>query len=117
MALTDFFSCEELWKMLATITRKTFNSRSSAEQLLTFIREILPTIEQIKYSGVELPPPRQSHLDRLSEILRSGVELSHQALATSRWNVYRNFQLAKKMENLEETVTQILQVQNPFVIV
>lgn len=96
--------------MLATISRKTFNSRSSAEQLLTFIREILPTIEQIKYSGVELPPPRQSHLDRLSEILRSGVELSHQALATSRWNVYRNFQLAKKMENLEETVTQILQV-------
>ncbi|CAL5205975.1 unnamed protein product [Lathyrus oleraceus] len=113
MAITDIISsdiCTDLWKMLTTISRKTLNSRASAEQLLTFIRDILPTIEEIKYSGDELPPPRQSQLDRLSEILRSGVELSHQVLATSRWNVYRNFQLAKKMESLEESVTTFLQV-------
>jgi ABC-type multidrug transport system fused ATPase/permease subunit len=111
--LTDAVSSDiisDLWKNLATISHKTLNSKATAENLLTFIREILPTIEQIKYSGVELPQPRQSQLDRFSELLRSGVELSHQALATSRWNVYRNFQLARKMENLEETVTKYLQV-------
>jgi ABC-type multidrug transport system fused ATPase/permease subunit len=111
--LTDAVSSDiisDLWKNLATISHKTLNSKATAENLLAFIREILPTIEQIKYSGVELPQPRQSQLDRFSELLRSGVELSHQALATSRWNVYRNFQLARKMENLEETVTKYLQV-------
>ncbi|WJX15855.1 DNA-binding transcription factor adr1 [Trifolium repens] len=100
----------DLWKNLATISHKTLNSKATAESLLTFIREILPTIEHLKKSGVELPPPRQFQLDRFSELLRSGVELSHQALATSRWNVYRNFQLARKMENLEETVAKYLQV-------
>lgn len=113
MAITDIISsdiCTDLWKMLTTVSRKTLNSRANAEQLLTFIRDILPTIEEIKYSGDELPPPRQFQLDRISEILRSGVELSHQVLATSRWNVYRNFQLAKKMESLEESVTNFLQV-------
>jgi ABC-type multidrug transport system fused ATPase/permease subunit len=111
--LTDAVSSDiisDLWKNLATISHKTLNSKATAENLLAFIREILPTIEQIKYSGVELPQPRQSQLDRFSELLRSGVELSHQALATSRWNVYRNFQLARKMENLEETVAKYLQV-------
>lgn len=111
--LTDFFCNEitgDLWKMLINISRKTFRCKSSAEQLITYVREILPIIEEIKYSGVELPAPRQSELDRLSEILRSGVELSHEALATSRWNVYRKFQLAKKMDKLEQHVTNFLQV-------
>ncbi|KAK7383094.1 hypothetical protein VNO78_28762 [Psophocarpus tetragonolobus] len=113
MAIMDLFQGEiasDLWKMLITISRKALRCKSSAEQLITYVREILPTIEEIKYSGVELPAPRQSQLDRLSEILRSGVELSHQALSSSRWNVYRNFQLAKKMEKLEKHVTRFLQV-------
>ncbi|KAL2318628.1 hypothetical protein Fmac_032504 [Flemingia macrophylla] len=113
MALAELFTGEiasELWKMLKTISRKALRCKSSADQLITFVRELLPTIEEIKYSGVELPAPRQSQLDRLSEILRSGVELSHQALSSSRWNVYRNFQLAKKMEKLERHVTNFLQV-------
>ncbi|KAL9330557.1 hypothetical protein ACSQ67_000167 [Phaseolus vulgaris] len=113
MALTELFTGEiasDLWKMLITISRKALRCKSSAEQLITYVREILPTIEEVKYSGVELPAPRQSQLDRLSEILRSGVELSHQALSSSRWNVYRNFQLAKKMEKLEKHVTRFLQI-------
>lgn len=112
MVLTDLICGEasDLWKTLVSIARKTLNCKSSAEQLITFVRDILPTIEEIKCKGVELPAPRQFQLDRLSEILRSGVELSHEALASSRWNVYRNFQLAKKMEALEETVTTFLQI-------
>ncbi|XP_061355949.1 probable disease resistance protein At4g33300 [Gastrolobium bilobum] len=112
MALLDFSGeiAADIWKTLVTICRKTIQCRASAEQLITYVRELLPTIEEIKYSGVELPAPRQSQLDRISEVLRSGVELSHKALSSSRWNVYRNFQLAKKMEKLEKTVSKFLQV-------
>ncbi|KAG4953497.1 hypothetical protein AAZX31_14G076900 [Glycine max] len=113
MVLTEFFHAEissELWKMLVSISRKALRCKSSAKSLISYVHELLPTIEEIKYSGVELPAPRQSQVDRLSEILRSGVELSHQALSSSRWNVYRNFQLAKKMEKLEKHVTRFLQV-------
>jgi hypothetical protein len=112
MALNDFFAGEiatELIKMLLNISRKSLLCRTSAEQLITYINEILPTIREIKYSGVELTEHRQFDLDRFSEILRSGVELSHKVLSSSRWNVYKNLQLAKKMEKLEKNVSRFLQ--------
>ncbi|CAJ2675493.1 unnamed protein product [Trifolium pratense] len=112
MALNDFFAGEiatELIKMLVSISRKSLLCRTSAEQLITYINEILPTIQEIKYSGVELTEHRQFDLDRFSEILRSGVELSHKVLSSSRWNVYKNLQLAKKMEKLEKNVSRFLQ--------
>ncbi|KAL5185641.1 putative disease resistance protein [Glycine soja] len=111
MALNDFFAGEiatELLKMLINISRKSLLCRGSADQLISYIQDLLPTIEEIKYSGVELPAQRQSQLDRLSEILRSGVELSHKVLASSRWNVYRNLHLAKKMDKLEKNVSKFL---------
>ncbi|ESW32810.1 hypothetical protein PHAVU_001G018900 [Phaseolus vulgaris] len=111
MAINDFFAGEiatELLKMLISISRKSLLCRASADQLITYIHELLPTIEEIKYSGVELPALRQSQLHRLSELLRSGVELSHKVLASSRWNVYRNLHLAKKMDKLEKTVSKFL---------
>ncbi|XP_027332558.1 probable disease resistance protein At4g33300 [Abrus precatorius] len=111
MAFNDFFAGEiatELLKMLINISRKSLLCRTSADQLITHIHDLLPTIEEIKYSGVELPAHRQSQLDRLSEILRSGVDLSHKVLSSSRWNVYRNLQLAKKMEKLEKKVSRFL---------
>lgn len=112
MAVTDLFAGEiatELLKMLISISRKSLLCRSSADQLATYIQQLLPTIEEIKYSGVELPAGRQSQLDRLSEILRSGVDLSHKVLSSSRWNVYKNLQLAKKMEKLEKNVSRFVQ--------
>ncbi|MED6184057.1 DNA-binding transcription factor adr1 [Stylosanthes scabra] len=112
MALNDFFAGEiatELIKMLISISRKSLLCRASADQLRLYINELLPTIQEIKYSGVELPADRQFQLDRFSEILRSGVELSHKVLNSSRWNVYKNLQLAKKMEKLEKTVSRFIQ--------
>lgn len=112
MALTDFFAGEiatELLKMLISISRKSLLCRASADQLISYIQQLLPTIEEIKYSGVELPAARQSQLDRLSESLRSGVELSHKVLSSGRWNVYKNLQLAKKMEKLEKNVSRFVQ--------
>ncbi|KAF2309892.1 hypothetical protein GH714_005517 [Hevea brasiliensis] len=47
---------------------------------------------------------RQVQLDRLSENLREGLELARKVLASNRWNVYKNLQLARKMERLEKNV-------------
>ncbi|KAK4276645.1 hypothetical protein QN277_014771 [Acacia crassicarpa] len=111
MAVTDFFAGEiatELMKLLIEISRKSLLCKSSADQLQTYIKQLLPIIQEIKYSGVELSAFRQSQLDRISEMLHSGVELSHKVLSSSRWNVYKNLQLAKKLEKLEKNVSRFL---------
>lgn len=111
MAVTDLFAGEiaaELLKMLISICRRSSLCKSSAEQLRTTIEELLPTIQEIKYSGVELPAIRQTQLDRLSETLKDGIELSRKVLASARWNVYKNLQLARKMEKLEKKVSRFL---------
>lgn len=112
MAVTDFFAGEiatELLKTLISITRKSCLCKSSAEQLITYIEEFLPIIQEIKYSGVELSAGRQFQLDRFSETLRQGLELCNKVLGSTRWNVYRNLQLARKMEKLEKTVSRFVQ--------
>ncbi|KAJ7958112.1 CC-NBS-LRR disease resistance protein [Quillaja saponaria] len=111
MALTDFFAGEiatEFLKMLIAICQKSCLCKSSAKQLKCSIEELLPIIEEIKYSGIELPADRQFQLDRFSETLRYGVELAHKVLASSRYNVYKNLQLAKKMEKLEKNVSRFV---------
>lgn len=111
MAVTDLFAGEiaaELLKMLISICRRSSLCKSSAEQFRTTIEELLPTIQEIKYSGVELPPIRQTQLDHLSETLKDGIELCRKVLASTRWNVYKNLQLARKMEKLEKKVSRFL---------
>ena len=53
-------------------------------------------------------PNRQSQIDRLSQTLRDGLELANKVLASARWNVYKNLQLARKMEKLEKKVARFL---------
>jgi hypothetical protein len=111
MGVTDLFAGEiatELMKMLMAISRKSCLCRSSAEELISSIGELHPIINEIKYSGVEVSAHRQFQLDRFSEFLRDGLELSHKVLASPRWNVYKNLQLARKMEKLEKTVSRFL---------
>uniref|UniRef100_A0A803MKN1 RPW8 domain-containing protein n=1 Tax=Chenopodium quinoa TaxID=63459 RepID=A0A803MKN1_CHEQI len=111
MAVTDLFAGEiatELLKHLLAIVRKSAFCRASAEELSNHIRDLLPIIQEIKYSGVELPQCRQAQLDRVSELLRHGMELSQKVLASNRWNVYKNLQLARKMEKLEKKVSRFV---------
>ncbi|OMO87695.1 Disease resistance protein [Corchorus capsularis] len=111
MAFNDFFVGEiatELLKQLISISRKSCLCKSSADSLITSIGELLPIIEEIKYSGVELRAARQFQLDRFSETLRGGLELARKVLASNRWNVYRNLQLARKMEKLEKNVARFV---------
>ncbi|KAL8141145.1 hypothetical protein V2J09_007166 [Rumex salicifolius] len=112
MGVTDFFAGEiatELLKQLLSVVRKSALCRVSAEQLVNHLNELFPIIQEIKYSGVELPQFRQSQLDRLSELLRDGLDLSKKVLGSGRWNVYKNLQLARKMEKLEKRVANFVQ--------
>ncbi|KAI3715432.1 hypothetical protein L6452_22414 [Arctium lappa] len=87
MAVSDFFADEiaaELLKMLTTITRKACLCKPSAEQLLISIEELLPTIAEIKYSGVELTTTRQMQLDVLSSALHDGHELAGKRLGSMK---------------------------------
>lgn len=114
--MTDFFAGEiatELLKMLVQITLKSGGCKSIAQQLATTIRQLLPIVEEIKYSGVELPAARQCQLDKLSEILRDGKELAEKVLASKRWNMYKNLQMARKMEKLEKNVSRFVNVIMP----
>ncbi|KAL8474746.1 hypothetical protein ACS0TY_031255 [Phlomoides rotata] len=111
MAVTDFFAGEiatELLKQLITITRKSASCRSSAEQLIAYIQELLPIIQEIKHTGNELPQHRQRQLDCFSETLAGGLELANKVLNSPRWNVYRNIRLSQKMEKLEKTVSRFM---------
>ncbi|KAK6160752.1 hypothetical protein DH2020_004133 [Rehmannia glutinosa] len=111
MAVTDLFAGEiatELLKQLITISRKSASCRSSAEQLIVYIQEILPIIQEIKLTGNELPQHRQRQLDIFSETLSGGLELANKVLNSPRWNVYRNLRLAKKMEKLEKNVSRFM---------
>ncbi|KAJ4964149.1 hypothetical protein NE237_024088 [Protea cynaroides] len=111
MAGTEFFSGEiatELVKQLITIAKRCTFCKSSAESLKGDIEELIPIIEEIKYSGVELPQFRQAQLDQFSQYLRQGLELAAKVLASSRWHVYKNLQFARKMEKLEKNVSRFL---------
>lgn len=113
MAVTDFFAGEiatELLKTLITITRKSTFCKSTAENLILYINQLLPIIEkEIKLSGVELSEFRQFQLDQFSRTLKQGHELAQKVLHSGRWNVYKNLMLARKMEKLEKNVARFIQ--------
>ncbi|CAN0922191.1 Probable disease resistance protein At4g33300 [Linum grandiflorum] len=108
MAVTDLFAGEiatELLKTLFTISRRACLCKSTADSLISNINELLPVIQEIKYSGVELPAIRQFQLDGLSETLQNGLELARKALGCSRWNVYKMLHLARRMEKLDKRIS------------
>lgn len=111
MVVTDFFVGEiatELLKMMVQISTKSCLCKTTAAQIADSIQQILPTIEEIKYSGVELPAHRQFQLDRFSETLRRGIEISEKALQCGRLNIYRGLRLSRKMEKLEKDISRFI---------
>lgn len=95
--------------MLIAITRKACLCKQSAEQLITSINELAPIIHEIKYTGVELNSVRQMQLETLSRALQDGHELAGKVLNSSRWNVYRNLQLSRKMEKVQKKISRFVQ--------
>ncbi|XVF74153.1 hypothetical protein PTKIN_Ptkin13bG0037200 [Pterospermum kingtungense] len=113
-AISDFFREEivpELLQELFAVSSKSYLCKSSADNLISSIQQLLPIIEEIKNTGVELPAHRQSQLNHFSDTLRGGLELAREVLASSRWNVYKNLQLARKMEKLENQIERFVKVQ------
>ncbi|XP_010437782.1 PREDICTED: probable disease resistance protein At4g33300 [Camelina sativa] len=111
MAVTDFFAGEiatELLKQLVMISAKAWRYKNTAKQLLELIETIQPTVKEIQYSGVELPPHRQTQIRMLFESLEKGKKLTDKVLGSHRWNLYRQLTLARKMEKLEKTISNFL---------
>ncbi|KAK8512477.1 hypothetical protein V6N13_082975 [Hibiscus sabdariffa] len=111
MMFKELFAGEvvtELLQQLNDISRKSCFYKSSALSLIRRIEELLPIIQELKYSGVELPAFRQSQLSHFSETLRGGLELARQVLGSGRWNVYKNVQLVRKMEKLEKQIERFI---------
>ncbi|KAK8705614.1 hypothetical protein V6N13_049212 [Hibiscus sabdariffa] len=98
----------ELLRQLNAISRKSCFCKSSAENLIASIQELLPIIEELNYSGVELTDFRQYQLNRFSETLRGGLELARKVLDSGRWNVYTNLQLVRKMEKFQKQVERFI---------
>lgn len=83
MTVPDFLpgqAAAELLKVLVQISGKSMICRSQAEQLKQTIEELFPIIQEVKYSGVELPANRQFQLSLVSEELRSGLDLCHKVI-------------------------------------
>ncbi|KAE8653991.1 putative disease resistance protein [Hibiscus syriacus] len=111
MAFNELFAGEivtELLRQLNEITRKSCFCKSSAENLIRSVQELLPVIEELKCSGIDRPAFRQSQLNHFSETLRGGLELARTVLDSGRWNVYKNLQLVRKMEKLEKQVERFI---------
>lgn len=111
MVVTDLFVGEiatELLKMLFTISRKACTCKLTADHLIETVQQLLPIIQEIKYTGVELPEIRQRQLDTLWQSLRDGHELAAKVVKSSRWNVYKNLQLSKKMEKIDKNISRFL---------
>ncbi|KAL6012560.1 DNA-binding transcription factor adr1 [Asimina triloba] len=108
----SFFTGElavELLKLLGELCRRTCSYKSKAEQLKHSIDSLLPIIQEIQYSGVELTQHRQSQLDELAQKLRHGIEVATSATRSSRFNVYKNLQLMNQMEKVEKSVSKFLE--------
>ncbi|XP_008792596.2 putative disease resistance protein At5g47280 [Phoenix dactylifera] len=114
--MDTFFAGEiatELVKELVKVIRRTVLCRPTAEQLKRNVDALLPIIQEIRHSGVELPQARQSQLSDLAEHLHLALELARKAAASSRWNVYRSMQLAHRMEKLDRWIARWLERQMP----
>ncbi|KAG1347933.1 Disease resistance protein ADR1 [Cocos nucifera] len=114
--MDTFFAGEiatELVKELVKVIRRTVMCRPTAEQLKRNVDALLPIIQEIRHSGVELPQARQSQLSDLAEHLRLALDLARKAAASPRWNVYRSMQLARRMEKLDRWIARWLERQMP----
>ncbi|KAG9440729.1 hypothetical protein H6P81_020894 [Aristolochia fimbriata] len=113
MFVADLFFAKEvsydLLKELGKLCRRAcFFEHKAASQLKMSLEQLLPIIQEIQDAGVELPEPRRAQLAELTDSLRHGAELVHSASRSSRWNVYSNLQLSKKLEKLQKGVSKFL---------
>ncbi|WOL08981.1 disease resistance protein [Canna indica] len=114
--METFFSGEiatELMKELIKVVRLTYLCRPAAEQLKRSVDSLLPIVQEIRLSGVELPQHRQSQLSELADHLRQALDLARKAAASPRWNVYRSIQLARRMEQHDRWITRWIERQMP----
>ncbi|XP_020592691.1 probable disease resistance protein At4g33300 isoform X2 [Phalaenopsis equestris] len=103
----------ELVKELIEVVRRVYLCRQSAEQLRRSVESLLPIITEIRFSGVEHSQPIQKQISDLLQLLHLGLDLARKVAASSRFNVYRSLQLARKMDKVEREINRWIQRQIP----
>ncbi|KAI4304522.1 hypothetical protein MLD38_040018 [Melastoma candidum] len=99
----------QLASQLGIVGRRCAFFKDGATEFRENILALLPLIEAIKYSGAELPEKRQVELDRLSRLLRDGVELTHKLLASKGWHhIYEKLRLQRQMDNIEREICRFI---------
>ncbi|KAI4339879.1 hypothetical protein MLD38_024769 [Melastoma candidum] len=106
----------QLASQLGIVSRRCAFFRGRAAEFRENVLNLLPIIQAIKYSGVELPEKRQVELDKLSRLLRDGVELTHKLLASKSWQVYQNVRLWKQMEKIEKEISRFIQLLPVYIM-
>nr|VDD18310.1 unnamed protein product [Brassica oleracea] len=101
----------EVAKQLVVVARKAYRCRIVASNLATMIMDLQPTINEIRSSGVTLPPHRQAQLRTFSETLENCKKLTDKVLRCKRWNMARQLYHAKKMEVVENQISSYLRWQ------
>ncbi|KAJ0251995.1 Powdery mildew resistance protein [Hirschfeldia incana] len=108
MVATDLAT--ELLKQLVSVSTKAWKHKSMANKLFTLIERMEPAIREIQRSG------RQAEIGMLASILEGGRKLIEKVLSSHRWNMYRQYTLARKMEKLEKSISDFVKNQIPALI-
>uniref|UniRef100_A0A7N0V426 RPW8 domain-containing protein n=1 Tax=Kalanchoe fedtschenkoi TaxID=63787 RepID=A0A7N0V426_KALFE len=117
MLISEILSAEvavQFCKMIIEISRRLIMRKSAAEKLNATVDNFLKIVQEIKYSGVELPQHRQLQLDLISQKVSEGIDLAKHALASGRWNVYKNVRFSRKMEKLERLISHFVSCEVPM---
>ncbi|KFK33577.1 hypothetical protein AALP_AA5G031900, partial [Arabis alpina] len=98
----------ELVRQLIKVSKKGYRCRDVAGNLAIMIGDILPTIREIQYSGVELSLQRQLQLRIFSETLEKCMKLAEKVLKCNRYDMVRQLYHSNKMEGLEKKISSFL---------
>ncbi|KAI4375019.1 hypothetical protein MLD38_012938 [Melastoma candidum] len=96
----------ELLQNLFEISTRTLFCRGIAEDLKDTVTALIPIIEEIRSTGVDVPDPRRSHFDQVSLFLQEGLNVTRQILESPRYSWFRKLQLTRKMDKLEKDISR-----------
>ncbi|KAI4339864.1 hypothetical protein MLD38_024757 [Melastoma candidum] len=105
----------QLASQLSIVSRRCAFFKEGAAEFREKVLTLLPIIQDINYSRIELPDKRQVELDKLTRLLRDGVNLTYKLLASKRWHVYENVRLWKQMEKIEKEICRLTHLEIPRV--
>ncbi|XP_023638190.1 probable disease resistance protein At5g04720 [Capsella rubella] len=97
---------KELVKQLSAVSKKAYMCKSIAKNLATTIADFQPTILEIMDSSGESSEHRQDQLRMFFDNLEECRMLTEKVLRCKRWNLVRQINYVKKMEDLDRKISR-----------